>query len=487
MQQDEIYCKLRDENIETLRKQNKLYEEVDKLREREQEATALCREYKVALEKERESVMSANNHVEQLQDELEHYEGEKVSEVEQLQQELDRLKYQLLKEQRQAVSEKNTLMAQLSYASEKLRSLEKSNQLSPPPSRQSSRFVKNERLVRRTSSRSSTISSFSASGRESQRYKVDLESQIQSEFDRFGSQSVIPTDHSQDEDVTLTFRSSSPHSLATSESWDSLGSLPPSRADHSGGAGSRSSVFLDGKYEKKGYRISELQRRNARALPHLKSSYPIETQTQRESPSVCDESIKNGSKTSKQNTRQETISSSVSQISMRKPVAFEVELQPDPSISSVTISGERKRARVNDSSDNAMRSPAPKSLRLVNDACTPPSSTDNLHRSSTFTKEVQQSNRLTAGLRLRDYLDKPAPQDDQSKQGMAFVVSPPKTKVKGQLPKRLQENLSQRRSTVSKPQSVVRRATIVKGKSATTTKASSSAATARRNALKSKN
>lgn len=40
-------------------------------------------------------------------------------------------------------------------------------------------------------------------------------------------------------------------------------------------------------------RVAELQGRNAGTLPHLKSSYPIETQGQ--TPSRCDESVRVGS------------------------------------------------------------------------------------------------------------------------------------------------------------------------------------------------
>lgn len=39
-------------------------------------------------------------------------------------------------------------------------------------------------------------------------------------------------------------------------------------------------------------RVAELQGRNAGALPHLKSSYPVETQGQ--TPSRCDESVRVG-------------------------------------------------------------------------------------------------------------------------------------------------------------------------------------------------
>ena len=481
--QDEMYTKLRDENTETLCKQNKLYEEVDKLREREQEVTALCMEYKLAWEKERECVLSANEDIEQLQNELKHYKEDRSSRVEQLQQQLDQVKYQLLKEQRQATAEKNTLTAQLSYASEKLRTLEKSNQFSPPPSRQSLRSSIREPPRWRTSS---SISNFSAI-EQNTRPELDLESQLQREFDQLsaeGSHSVIPVDRSQDEqDVTLSFRSSTV-SLLTSEKSTTLGALAPSHAS------SRSSMLLG--RDKDGNRISELQRRNSKALPHLKSSYPIETQTQRESPSVCDESIKNGSKHYKKNQHQETAMPSLSRPSSRKPVAFDVQVQPDILTSSTATVKDRKRVRDIDSRDGDVRSPASKSSRLVSGLCTPETVADESMRNSrTFTKELQRATALTVGLKLRDYLDKPDSKEnkssttvDQSKQGAAFVVSPPKGKGQWKLPKRLQENLNQRRASVAKKQPHTRRETILKGKSAGPR---TNAASARRNALKNKN
>ena len=165
-----------------------------------------------------------------------------------------------------------------------------------------------------------------------------------------------------------------------------------------------------------------------------------------------------------------------SQSSSKELVAFEVTLQPDPLLSSTMNSGERKRAREKESFSGGMRSPAPKSLRLAGGQ----SPTDALPRSKTFTKEACQSSRMTAGMKLRDYLDKHEPQiSDPSKLSTSFVVSPPKIKGKGRLPKRLQENLSRRQEAV-KRRSHVRRETIVKGKPAVAT-------TASRNALKNKN
>ena len=464
-----MYSQLREENIETLRKQSKLYEEIDKLREREQEATSLCREYELALEKERGCVLSATKEINKLKDELRYYEDEKLDEVGQLQQELDQVKYEFTKEQRKAASEKNSLMAQLSYASEKLKCLEKSNKFSPPPSRRGSVMIRHEPPVGRISA-ASTISGFSANVQDALS-DADLGLQTQHEFDRLStksSQAAILSDYPQDEDDNILVLRSSMSSLADSEKIITLGDVPPLHSDHTTTSSWSTKPVKDGK------RISELQRRNAKALPHLKSSYPIETQAQRESPSVCDENIKNGLRHFEKSKQPDIMLASHS--SSKESVAFEVTLQPDPLLSSTMNSGERKRVREKESFNSGMRSPAPKCLRLAGGQ----SPTGALPRSKMFTKEACQSSRMTAGMKLRDYLDKHEPQIcDPSKQGTSFVVSPPKRKGKGQLPKKLQENLSRRQAAV-KRQSHVRRETIVKGKPAVTT-------TASRNALKNKN
>ena len=422
--QDELYSQLRDENIETLRKQNKLYEEVDKLRERERETTVLCREYKETLEKERERATSANDEVKVLQDKLSHFEEQREKEVGQLQEDLDRV----LREQRHTAAEKKSLVAQLSYASEKLKSLEKSkNQLSPPPSRRSSRYPKRDPLIGQMSV--STISGISADTQEDHLEHEGSDDHLQTEADN-----------------DFTFRSSSASLRSTLEGY------------HNNASGHSTILTEDGHSD--GQRITELQRRNATYLPHLKSSYPIETQTQRESPSMCDEQIKNGSKYAQASKLQETTMSS-----QLKPVAFELSLETDPLLSSTVNSGERKRTREKEllSGSTTVRSPATKSRRL-GDSPRGQSSPVTKQYSRTFTAEARRSSKMVAGLKLREFLDKhDTNSGDTVDKGMSFTVSPPNGKGKGQLPKRLQENISKREAALKK-QANARRETMVKSK-----------------------
>ena len=383
--------------MESLRKQTKLYEEMDHLRARELEATALCKEFKMVAEREQAHALSTTEDMKKLQSKLESCEKENVEETGRLEQELNQIKYQLLKEQREAASEKKSLMAQLSYASEKLRLSEKSSQVfSPPRSRPSSKSSR-----QKPAPIPKVISHFSPNVHDTYS-DVELESQIQHEFDRLpseGTQSVIPVDSSSsEEDDVLTLSSAS--TLDTSKKRVTIASQI-----HGGrfGGNSRLSTITEDKQEVSEGRISELQRRNSRYLPHLKSSYPVELQTQRESPSICDERIKNGSRRSRKNNKPlHTVASSHQPT--KKPVAFEIELQPDPLLSSTMVTKERKRSRERDDvtlNDDTMRSPAPKSLRRGSAPPTPRT------RNKILTRKVRRTTMMGGGMKLREYLDEP--------------------------------------------------------------------------------
>ena len=356
-------------------------------------------------EREQSHALATTEEVKKLQSKLESYEKEKTKGITQLEQELEQVKYQLSKEQRQAASEKNSLTAQLNYASEKLRLLEKSSQVvSPPRSRPTSRSSRQKPApIAKMDISASTISGYSTNVHDTHS-DVELESQVQHEFDRLASertQSVTPSESPPtEEDNELT--SSGALSLPTSKK---RATLAPQTYTGRSGTSSRLSTLIEDRQEDNEGRISELQRRNSKYLPHLKSSYPVELQTQRESPSICDERIKNGSRRFRKNNRSpQTVLSS--HLPAKKPVAFEVGLQPDPLLSSTMVTKERKRSRERDEfgqNDDIMRSPAPKSLRRGSAPPTPQTPVDIL----TSIREARRSTMAAGGLKLREYLDKP--------------------------------------------------------------------------------
>ena len=391
----------------------KLYEEMDHLRAREQETTALCREYKMVAEREQGRALSATEEVKKLRGKLESYEVEKVRDVEVIEQELEQIKYQLLKEQRQAASEKSSLTAQLNYASEKIRLLEKSSQVSSPPrSRPGSRSSRQKLAPNpKMNTSASTISNFSAIVHDTHS-DIELESQIQHEFDHLtteGTQSVIPTE-SPEEDNELRF------SGTTSKRATLASQMYRGRS----GTSSRLSTLVEDRQEDDKGRISELQRRNSKALPHLKSSYAVELQTHRDSPSISNERIRNGSRRLQKTSKPPQTVSSL-HLPAKRPVAFEVGLQPDPLLSSTMVTKERKRSRERDevaqSDDNTMRSPAPKSLRRGSAPPTPQTPVDIL----SSIRETHRSTMAAGGLKLREYLDKPTDGDSAGQSNSGTV------------------------------------------------------------------
>lgn len=197
-------------------------------------------------------------------------------------------------------------------------------------------------------------------------------------------------------------------------------------------------------------RLKELKRRNRQALPHLKSSYPIEMQVQPETPTTTDDRLKHGSRRGK--VKQNPV-----QPHQRAPTPTE---NPEAGSSGST---RILRKRTRDSQTPSGPPQLTPTSRKVSGA--PPTPQTDYRR-----KPVSMENQsLCPSLHLREYLsgtDTTASSELQTNQipcATAFDIAFSPPAAKGSVPKRLQDNRYRHRTIKESSSDVgARRETVVK-------------------------
>ena len=389
------YDELQKGNCALLKRNSQLHQELQQIQEGKLEADRMCEEYKEAYVKGSEKVQQLLEYKaaytlesEKVQELLQYKnayirELDKVQELSQqitaVQDEKDEqansLSVSLAKEQKQTaklVAEVKSLQTHLAYAEQRLRDIE---------------HGRNQVILTSNPSLHCQHSAQSDSTANQQCITEEM----------FGGNFSRDSDASMPENVSAALNEGAiPHLRRQSSiQTQSMGvkSAPSCRP---------SSTLPSIPEENSVERLMELQRRNTRTLPHLKSSYPVELQMQ--SPSISDERIKEGTQ------------STDSRLRGGRPQSMQFDIPNDESV--------LKRKLPRDKGDPSVTSPMATRRRL-SAPHTP---------SAPVQKELEHppARRLTmmsSGMKLREFLDekenakRPEVSREHQGTGTSFEVS----------------------------------------------------------------